>query len=64
MGKKGSILLVYTDGIAVVLELRYLHYEKNGLDIKRISMGMCSTRVTADFCQTWLSLRLSEAALL
>lgn len=31
--KKGSILLVYTDGIAVVLELRYLHYEKNGLDI-------------------------------
>lgn len=32
MGKKGSILLVYTDGIAVVLELRYLHYEKNGLD--------------------------------
>lgn len=22
-----------SDGIAVVLELRYLHYEKNGLDI-------------------------------
>lgn len=27
-------------------------------------MGMCSNRVTADFCQTWLSLRLSGAALL
>lgn len=33
MGKKGLILFVYIDGIVVVLELRYLYYEKNGLDI-------------------------------